>query len=112
MLFYEYIYLDTIVVNETMDDGDEQFYMDSIDLDYNGNLKFKRGSSGKQSEHQEISSSLSHEIKNNLLGVFVVAFDTRHGNTIEWQAPKNLNLDQVEFKAMASGFHLMQRDLV
>jgi len=47
-----------------------------------------------------------------LCGLYVAAFDTRRGNVIEWQIPESLDLDNVEFKAMASGFHLMENDLV
>jgi hypothetical protein len=47
-----------------------------------------------------------------IYGIFVVAFDTRLGNVIEWQVPSNLNLEKVEFKAMASGFHLIKNDVV
>lgn len=45
-------------------------------------------------------------------GLFVAAFDTKLGNIIEWQIPSALDLEYVEFKAMASGFHLMESDLV
>lgn len=53
-------------------------------------------------------------IGQNLLGIFVVSFDTKQGNLIEWQIPDKsiLNLDKIEFKAMASGFHLVQNDFV
>lgn len=47
-----------------------------------------------------------------LCGLFIAAFDTKLGNIIEWQIPSNLDLEHVEFKAMASGFHLMESDLV
>lgn len=52
------------------------------------------------------------DIDQHLLGLFVVSFDTKLGNIIEWQVPIDLNLDQIEFKAMASGFHLIQNDYV
>lgn len=52
------------------------------------------------------------EIAENMLGIFVVSFDTKLGNIIEWQIPENLNLEHVEFKAMASGLHLIQNDMM
>lgn len=48
----------------------------------------------------------------NLLGIFVVSFDIRHGNLIAWQIPNDLNLENIEFKAIASGLHLMHNDVV
>lgn len=62
----------------------------------------------------EESMELRNKLKSrcNMCGLFVVAFDTKHGNLIEWQIPKSLNLENVEFKAMASGFHLMENDVV
>lgn len=58
------------------------------------------------------SENLDAEIEEHLLGIFVVSFDTRQGNILEWQIPSSLNLEHIEFKAMASGFHLIQNDLV
>ena len=52
------------------------------------------------------------EVESNLLGLFVVSFDARLGNLIEWQIPTDINLSKIEFKAMASGFHLMPSDIV
>ena len=34
------------------------------------------------------------------------------GNVVEWQAPEDLDLGGVEFKAMASGSHTLQSDFV
>lgn len=44
--------------------------------------------------------------------IFVVAFDTRSGNVIEWCAPEDVDLDGVEFKAMVSGSHTQIKDFV
>ena len=52
------------------------------------------------------------DISANLCGIFVVSFDTKRGNVIEWQIPERLDLERIEFKAMASGFHLIQNDVV
>ena len=45
-------------------------------------------------------------------GIFVVSFDIRLGNMVEWQIPSELNLEGVEFKAIASGLHMVQNDIV
>ncbi|KAL3860047.1 hypothetical protein ACJMK2_010219 [Sinanodonta woodiana] len=44
--------------------------------------------------------------------IFVVAFDTRSGNVIEWCMPEDMDLDGVEFKAMVSGSHTLTTDFV
>ncbi|KAK3578963.1 hypothetical protein CHS0354_034753 [Potamilus streckersoni] len=44
--------------------------------------------------------------------IFVVAFDTRSGNVIEWCMPEDVDLDGVEFKAMVSGSHTLTTDFV
>eukprot|EP00116_Pleurobrachia_bachei_P012190 sb/3472452/ len=47
-----------------------------------------------------------------LCAIFVVAFDTREGNVIEWCYPDDYDLTGVEFKAMPSGAHNVQHDVV
>ena len=34
------------------------------------------------------------------------------GNIIEWQYPEDINLSEVEFKAMASGSHTITQDFM
>ena len=34
------------------------------------------------------------------------------GNTLEWTCPKNMDLDGVEFKSLASGLHHVAKDFV
>lgn len=48
----------------------------------------------------------------DLVCVFVVAFDIRTGNIIEWSIPENIDLEGVEFKAIPSGSHNIENDLV
>ncbi|CAF0995502.1 unnamed protein product [Brachionus calyciflorus] len=48
----------------------------------------------------------------SLKAIFVCSFDTRLGNVLEWQYPREVNLDKIEFKALASCLHLTQYDLV
>ena len=79
---------------------------ENIECAKDGNVKC----APSMDKHQ---SRLQHgDISENLLGIFVVSFDTKLGNVIEWQIPESLELDRIEFKAMASGFHLMQNDVV
>ncbi|ELT95107.1 hypothetical protein CAPTEDRAFT_176151 [Capitella teleta] len=47
-----------------------------------------------------------------IVAIFVIAFDTKAGNLVEWCLPEDADLDGVEFKAMASGSHTLQRDFV
>lgn len=44
--------------------------------------------------------------------MFVVQFDTRRGNEIEWKYPTSVNLIGVEFKALASGSHTITKDFI
>ncbi|OQR76879.1 protein LCHN-like [Tropilaelaps mercedesae] len=54
----------------------------------------------------------SDELLSDVVGVFVIAFDTRHGNTVEWFAPEELDVNGIEFKAMASGAHRTSDDFI
>ncbi|XP_003742824.1 protein LCHN [Galendromus occidentalis] len=55
---------------------------------------------------------VSDEVLHDVVGVFVVAFDTRHGNIVEWFAPDDLDINGIEFKAMASGAHRTTTDFI
>ncbi|XP_033123746.1 DENN domain-containing protein 11-like [Anneissia japonica] len=48
----------------------------------------------------------------NIVAIFVVAFDTRSGNVVEWSIPEDIDLEGVEFKAMASGSHTINSDFI
>ncbi|KAH9515642.1 DENN domain-containing protein 11 [Bulinus truncatus] len=50
--------------------------------------------------------------QDSIIALFVVAFDTRSGNMIEWCVPEETELDGVEFKAMPSGSHTLFSDFV
>lgn len=52
------------------------------------------------------------EEKDQIVAVFVVTFDTRSGNMVEWCLPHDINLDGVEFKSMASGSHRVTNDFI
>jgi hypothetical protein len=47
-------------------------------------------------------------------GIFIVTFDVKHGNQIEFQMPdsEHLPLDGVEYKALPSGAHRIHEDFV
>ncbi|XP_077450302.1 DENN domain-containing protein 11-like [Stigmatopora argus] len=52
------------------------------------------------------------EEKDQIVSVFVVAFNTRTGNMLEWCLPKDMDLEGVEFKAIASGSHRVTTDFI
>ncbi|XP_004553938.1 DENN domain-containing protein 11 [Maylandia zebra] len=52
------------------------------------------------------------EEKDQIVSVFVVTFNTRSGNMLEWCLPKDMDLDGVEFKAIASGSHRVSTDFI
>ncbi|KAK5601177.1 DENN domain-containing protein 11 [Crenichthys baileyi] len=52
------------------------------------------------------------EEKDQIVAVFVVTFDTRSGNMVEWCLPHDIDLDGVEFKSMASGSHRITSDFI
>ncbi|CAG5117486.1 unnamed protein product [Candidula unifasciata] len=58
------------------------------------------------------SSVLTLLEQDSVVALFVVAFDTRSGNIIEWCLPEETDLDGVEFKAMTSGSHTLNSDFV
>lgn len=89
----------------------DEYYINKFELSMNTTSD---NSTNISSSSSVIPYNYESEIGQNLLGIFVVSFDTKLGNVIEWQIPDKsvLNLDNVEFKAMASGFHLVQNDFV
>ncbi|XP_030626181.1 protein LCHN-like [Chanos chanos] len=59
-------------------------------------------------EHEQVN----WETKDQIVAVFVVTFDTRSGNMVEWCVPHDIDLDGVEFKSMASGSHRVSSDFI
>lgn len=47
-----------------------------------------------------------------IVAVFVVAFDTKKGNIVEWKYPSEVVLEGIEFKSMASGLHKIEQDFI
>eukprot|EP00002_Diphylleia_rotans_P019885 TRINITY_DN3844_c0_g1_i3.p1 TRINITY_DN3844_c0_g1~~TRINITY_DN3844_c0_g1_i3.p1 ORF type:complete len:326 (-),score=42.42 TRINITY_DN3844_c0_g1_i3:656-1633(-) len=47
-----------------------------------------------------------------MFAIFIVKFDTHGGNMIEWQSPADIDLSGIEFKAMPSGLHRVEKDFV
>ena len=83
-----------------------------IELDENGNLVSDHFRVTEYFECLEAFCADKDDDTEEVCGLFVVSFDIRQGNVLEWQIPSNLNLKNVEFKAMASGLHLMQQDVM
>ncbi|KAG9287432.1 hypothetical protein G9A89_023804 [Geosiphon pyriformis] len=52
------------------------------------------------------------ENSSKMVAIFVVRFDTKHGNVIEWQYPDDVDLQGVEFSAMPSGLHGVEKDVI
>ncbi|XP_044919010.1 DENN domain-containing protein 11 isoform X1 [Mustela putorius furo] len=50
--------------------------------------------------------------EDQVVAVFVVTFDPRSGNMVEWCLPQDIDLEGVEFKSMASGSHKIQSDFI
>ncbi|KAK2506035.1 hypothetical protein MC885_001138 [Smutsia gigantea] len=50
--------------------------------------------------------------EDQVVAVFVVTFDPRSGNMVEWCLPQDVDLEGVEFKSMASGSHKIQSDFI
>nr|XP_036850467.1 DENN domain-containing protein 11 isoform X1 [Manis javanica]XP_036850468.1 DENN domain-containing protein 11 isoform X1 [Manis javanica] len=55
---------------------------------------------------------LSDVEEDQVVAVFVVTFDPRSGNMVEWCLPQDMDLEGVEFKSMASGSHKIQSDFI
>lgn len=92
-------------------------------LDENANIRFSLDNNHQTTPSSSIDGPVdgqdalinfdpNADIADNLLAIFVVSFDAKLGNLIEWQMPRDLDLKHIEFKAMASGFHLISNDLV
>ncbi|RDD43206.1 Protein LCHN [Trichoplax sp. H2] len=51
-------------------------------------------------------------LKNHVVALFVISFDTKSGNVVEYCVPSGVQLNAVEFKAMPSGSHTVSEDFV
>ncbi|XP_068722188.1 DENN domain-containing protein 11-like [Montipora capricornis] len=63
-------------------------------------------------ESSEISRDQETSVPDLITAVFVVQFETRRGNDIEWKYPESADLIGVEFKALASGSHTITKDFI
>ena len=66
---------------------------------------------------QRDKRSLEHTVDHDdgedyVLAVFIVRFDTNQGNIVEWSHPPGLDLTGLEFSALPSGLHLVQKDVI
>lgn len=48
----------------------------------------------------------------DLISVFVVTFDPKEGNLLEWTVPSGVSLDGIEFRALISGAHTITSDFI
>ncbi|XP_078424298.1 DENN domain-containing protein 11 isoform X2 [Cetorhinus maximus] len=69
-------------------------------------------SPGSEREAAAAPGAQQQEEEEQVVAVFVVTFDTRAGNIIEWCLPHEVDLEGVEFKSMASGSHRINSDFV
>ncbi|XP_067855741.1 DENN domain-containing protein 11 [Heptranchias perlo] len=67
---------------------------------------------GAETETEAQGSQEEEEEEEQVVAVFVVTFDTRAGNIVEWCLPQEVDLEGVEFKSMASGSHRINSDFV
>ncbi|XP_068162455.1 DENN domain-containing protein 11-like [Antennarius striatus] len=81
---------------------DEALYPD------NGDHQWESGSREASLEDRMVK----WEEKDQIVSVFVVTFNTRTGNMLEWCLPKDMDLEGVEFKAIASGSHRVTTDFI
>ncbi|KXJ13053.1 protein LCHN [Exaiptasia diaphana] len=91
---------------DTSYDLREQINNDSL------HKELQRPSSLNLENNADIISPSSENIRDLIVAVFVVHFDTRKGNIIEWKYPRDIDLSEVEFKALASGSHTIMQDFV
>lgn len=106
--------------NQNNSESDNSSDYENLKLDENGNIRYVPSSSSTTALKSTPTIDGDHidnfdpnaDIADNLLAIFVVSFDAKLGNMIEWQVPADVDLKHIEFKAMASGFHLISNDLV
>ncbi|XP_071505439.1 DENN domain-containing protein 11-like [Diadema antillarum] len=86
---------------------------DSVDvLKPKSQLKPSPTKPGATEGRREAEDGQTIPFSDDIVAVFVVAFDTRSGNIVEWCQPEDISLEGVEFKAMASGAHTVLTDFI
>ncbi|XP_026183093.1 DENN domain-containing protein 11-like isoform X2 [Mastacembelus armatus] len=78
-------------------------------------LRFDKEEHPSDSGPREVSLEdrmVKWEERDQIVSVFVVTFNTRSGNMLEWCLPKDMDLEGVEFKAIASGSHRVTTDFM
>ena len=106
--------------NQNNSESDNSSDYENLKLDENGNIRYVPSPSSTSALKSTLTIDGDRidnfdpnaDIAENLLAIFVVSFDAKLGNMIEWQVPADVDLKHIEFKAMASGFHLISNDLV
>ena len=59
-----------------------------------------------------ISEQSGEEAHPGIVCMFVVLFHVTRGHEVIWSLPEDVNLDGVEFKAVPSGMHTVERDSI
>ncbi|CAI8038692.1 DENN domain-containing protein 11 [Geodia barretti] len=67
----------------------------------------------EREEGQTVGRRRKHYSGNEMIvSVFVVQFNIRKGNEVEWRHPEEVNLEGIEFKCIASGSHNIPKDFI
>ena len=59
-----------------------------------------------------ITDQSGEEAHSSIACMFVVLFHVTRGHEIIWSLPEDVNLEGVEFKAVPSGMHTVERDFI
>ncbi|RIA94531.1 hypothetical protein C1645_759914 [Glomus cerebriforme] len=75
------------------------------------NLENDESVSPKIMEQSSINGSQDDHVS-NVVAIYIIRFDTKRGNIIEWQYPEDFDLKGVEFQALPSGLHTVSQDII
>ncbi|KAI8093918.1 uncharacterized protein BX664DRAFT_330963 [Halteromyces radiatus] len=85
--------------------------MDSISLPENSNNSNTKTNTGGPTTFNE-QASLSINVPNNIIAIFLVRFHVHRGNELVWQYPFDVDLQGVEYQAICSGLHAVDKDII
>ncbi|GBB97021.1 hypothetical protein RclHR1_00290019 [Rhizophagus clarus] len=75
------------------------------------NLENNESISPKTAEPSPMNESQSDHVS-NVVAIYIVRFDTKKGNMVEWQYPEDFDLKGIEFQALPSGLHAVSKDII
>ncbi|KAF6029682.1 KIAA1147 [Bugula neritina] len=101
---------DSSEVEPLVPESETEHHVD-VDVRRTGSINDRAYTSANQVTPQHFIRDLKDL---EIVAIFVVAFDTRHGNVVEWAKPEFMKqqLGGLEFKAMPSGAHNIDNDTV